>query len=146
MTPTSRVFVFNGDGTIVAYPEGSGAVKVADGLPIAPGTAIAGIGDPVLSGLYDHFRTNGATSGGTISYQAGDREYLARITPIPERYGQNEFLAVTVPVDEIVAPINAIRTQTLVYSCLFLVLTLPLYCTLLVAWIDRRLGRQHPNL
>jgi adenylate cyclase len=144
VTASSRVFVFNGDGTIVAYPEAAAAPKAADGTSITPGTPIAKIGDPVLSGLFEHFRANGATAagpGGTISYDAGDREYLARITPIPERYGQNEFLAVTVPVDEIVAPIAAIRTQTLVYSSLFLVLTLPLYCTLLVAWIDRRLAR-----
>ncbi len=144
ITPSSRVFVFNGDATIVAYPEGSGP-------PIVPGTAIATIGDPVLSGLYEHFRANGASGGssepsGNISYEAAGREYLARITPIPERYGQNEFLAVTVPVDEIVAPITAIRTQTLVYSSLFLVLTLPLYCTLLVAWIDRHLARREREL
>jgi adenylate cyclase len=146
ITPSSRVFVFNGDGAIVAYPEGSGATKAADGTPITPGTAIAATGDPVLSGLFEHFRANGATSGGNISYEATDRQYIARITSIPERYGQNEFLAVTVPVDEIVAPITEIRTQTLVYSSLFLVLTLPLYCTLLVAWIDRRLARPETSL
>jgi adenylate cyclase len=100
----------------------------------------------VLSGLFEHFKTSGASPNGNISYDAAGREYLARITPVPERYGQNEFLAVTVPVDEIVAPITAIRTQTLVYSSLFLVLTLPLYCTLLVAWIDRRLARREMPL
>src|ERR1700722_9171981 len=61
VTASSRVFVFNGDGTIVAYTEAAAAPKAADGTSITPGTPIAKIGDPVLSGLFEHFRANGAT-------------------------------------------------------------------------------------
>ena len=38
-------------------------------------------------------------------------------------------------------PIAAIRNQTLIYSVAFLIFALPLYVTLVVAWIDRRLER-----
>jgi len=37
-----------------------------------------------------------------------------------------------------------LRNQTLFYSVAFLVFALPLYVTLIVFWIDRRLGR-HPS-
>jgi hypothetical protein len=44
-----------------------------------------------------------------------------------------------VPIDEIEKPITDIRNQTLLYSIAFLLFALPLYVTLVVAWIDRRL-------
>ncbi len=46
------------------------------------------------------------------------------------------------PLDEIEAPVIAVRNQTLFYSIAFLLLVLPLYVTLIVALIDRRLGRR----
>jgi hypothetical protein len=53
--------------------------------------------------------------------------------------GRDQLLAIVVPVDEIEKPISAIRNQTLLYSTAFLIFALPLYVTLVVAWIDRRL-------
>ena len=44
------------------------------------------------------------------------------------------------PIDEIEQPAIALRNQTLFYSIAFLVFALPLYVTLIVFWIDRRLG------
>jgi len=44
-----------------------------------------------------------------------------------------------VPIDEIEKPITEIRNQTLLYSVAFLLFTLPLYMSLVVVWIDRRL-------
>jgi hypothetical protein len=61
------------------------------------------------------------------------------VTDIPPRYGRDQLLAIVVPVDEIEKPISAIRNQTLLYSIAFLIFALPLYVTLVVAWIDRRL-------
>lgn len=58
---------------------------------------------------------------------------------IPPRYGRDELLAIMVPLDEIEKPIADSRNQTLLYSIAFLVLALPLYVMLVVAWIERRL-------
>ena len=44
-----------------------------------------------------------------------------------------------VPIDELQKPITEIRNRTLLYSIAFLVFALPLFVTLVVAWIDRRL-------
>jgi len=38
-----------------------------------------------------------------------------------------------------------VRNHTLFYSLAFLAFTLPLYVTLIVLWIDRRLGRRPPS-
>jgi hypothetical protein len=46
-----------------------------------------------------------------------------------------------VPLDEIEHPVISLRDQTLLYSIAFLVFALPLYVTLIVYWIDRRLAR-----
>ena len=61
---------------------------------------------------------------------------------IPPRYGRDQLLAIMVPIDEIHKPIAAIRNQTLIYSVAFLIFASPLYVTLIVAWIDRRLERR----
>ena len=49
-----------------------------------------------------------------------------------------------VPIDEIQKPITEIRNQTLLYSIAFLVFALPLYMTLVIGWIDRRLKGRFP--
>jgi hypothetical protein len=52
-------------------------------------------------------------------------------------------LGIAVPLDEIEQPVIELRNQTLFYSIAFLAFTLPLYVTLIVFWIDRRLqGRE----
>jgi hypothetical protein len=51
-----------------------------------------------------------------------------------------------VPIDEIERPITEIRNQTLLYSIALLVLALPMYVTLVVAWIDRRLENRAGRL
>jgi hypothetical protein len=70
------------------------------------------------------------------------REYEARIRALPERYGKNEYLAIVVPTAEIIEPITAIRTETLIYSAAVLVLALPLYAILIVVWLDRHFARR----
>jgi hypothetical protein len=69
----------------------------------------------------------------------GDRAYIGRVIEIPPHFGRDQLLAMIVPLDEIEEPITELRNQTLLYSVAFLLFTLPLYMTLVVAWIDRRL-------
>jgi hypothetical protein len=142
ITLTSRVFIFNAAGEFVARTDRQATPGEPDAMPhtAAPGDTIAGQGDLVTSGLFEHFKST--RPEGNFRYDAGGRSYLARISQVPERYGQGEYLAIAVPIDEIIAPITGIRTQTLLYSSAFLVFALPLYCMLLVIWIDRRLARR----
>ena len=76
---------------------------------------------------------------GTRIYDVSGSTWIGRVLDIPPRYGRDQLLAVVVPINEIEKPIDDIRNQTLLYSIGFLVFALPLYVTLVVAWIDRRL-------
>jgi hypothetical protein len=79
------------------------------------------------------------------SSRVGDvagRTYVGTVVEIPPHYGRDQLLAIMVPIDEIEKPITEIRNRTLFYSIGFLVFALPLYVTLVVAWIDRRLEGQ----
>jgi hypothetical protein len=98
--------------------------------------------DPVAAGLLTAYRAN--STSGTFVYDVAGRSYIGRVVEIPARYGRDQLLGIAVPLDEIEAPIVAVRNQTLFYSVAFLVLVLPLYVTLIVALIDRRLGRRTP--
>jgi subtilisin family serine protease len=65
---------------------------------------------------------------------------------LPARYGRDQLLGIAVPIDEVEQPAIALRNQTLFYSIAFLVFAVPIYATLIVFWIDRRLGRHHAPL
>jgi hypothetical protein len=75
-------------------------------------------------------------------YAVAGRSYIGRVVEIPARYGRDQLLGTAVPLDEIEHPVIELRNQTLFYSIAFLVFALPLYVTLIVYWIDRRLGRR----
>ena len=74
------------------------------------------------------------------------RTYIGHVSEIPPRYGPNELLAIMVPLDEILSPAIKLRNETLFYSLAFLVFALPLYITIIVHLIDRRLGRHKSSL
>jgi adenylate cyclase len=139
ITPSSTAFIFTTTGEVIALPDQARIAKAvaANGQMMAVPPKIADLHDPVISGLAAAYE-NGKMAG-TRTYDAAGRAYIGRVVEIPPRYGRNQLLAIMVPVDEIEAPIVHIRNETLLYSIAFLVLTLPLYVTLVVMWIDRRL-------
>ena len=94
------------------------------------------LNDPVIAGLVCAYK-DGHMSG-TRFYDVAGRTWVGHILDIPPRYGRDQLLAIMVPLDEIEKPITEIRNQTLLYSIAFLVFALPLYVTLVVAWVDRR--------
>jgi hypothetical protein len=113
-------------------------------LLVAPPPKIDSLNDPVITGLVAAYE-DGRMSG-TRVYDAAGRTYIALVMDIPPHYGRDQLLAIIVPIDEIERPITEIRNQTLLYSIAFLVLALPMYVTLVVAWIDRRLENRPGRL
>ena len=69
------------------------------------------------------------------------RTYLSQVVPIMRSVGEADYLGMVVPEDEITAPVDAIRSDALIYSVAVLLLVLPLYVTLVFFWLDRRLGQ-----
>jgi hypothetical protein len=139
ITPTSAAFIFTKTGEVIALPDSAKLAKAAQaaGQMLAMPPKIGYLNDPIIAGLVAAYE-DGRMSGTRI-YDVGGRSYIGRVIDVPPRYGRDQLLAIMVPVDEIEQPIAEIRNQTLLYSVGFLVLALPLYITLVVAWIDRRL-------
>lgn len=142
ITPGSLSFILTRSGEIVAYPD---EARMAAILPQGSQTMVAlpqlsELKDPVATGLFEAYRKSSAA--GNFVYDVAERSYIGRVVEIPARYGHDQLLGIAVPIDEIQQPAIALRNQTLFYSIAFLVLALPLYVTLVVVWIDRRLARR----
>src|SRR6516162_7565215 len=145
ITETSTAFIFTKTGEVIALPDATRIAKAvrSDGQPLVTPPKIGSLNDPVIDGLVAAY-ADGHLSGTRI-YDAAGRTYIGRVVDIPPRYGRDQLLAIIVPIDEIEKPIAEIRNQTLLYSIAFLILALPMYVTLVVAWIDRRLEGRSPN-
>jgi adenylate cyclase len=139
ITPTSTAFIFTKTGEVIALPDTERIAKAvrSDGQTMVRPPKIDYLNDPVIAGLVAAYK-DGRMSGTRI-YNVAGRTYVGHVLDIAPRYGRDQLLAIMVPLDEIEKPINEIRNQTLLYSIAFLVFALPLYATLVVAWIDRRL-------
>jgi len=135
----STAFIFTKTGEVIALPDAERIAKAvrADGQILVGPPKIGYLNDPVIAGLVAAYE-NGRMSG-TRFYNVAGRAYVGRVLDIPPRYGRDQLLAIMVPLDEIEQPIIEIRNQSLLYSIAFLVFALPLYVTLVVAWLDRRL-------
>lgn len=142
ITPGSLSFIFTRSGQIVAYPDQArmAALVPTNGATMVALPQLSQLKDPVADRLFEAYQRSG--SPGNFLYDVADRSYIGRVVEIPARYGRDQLLGIAVPLDEIQAPIIAVRNQTLFYSVAFLVFVLPLYVTLIVALIDRRLGQR----
>jgi adenylate cyclase len=145
ITATSTAFIFTKTGEVIALPDASRIAKAirADGQMLVMPPKIGYLNDPIIAGLVAAYE-DGRMSGTRI-YDVAGRTYVGRVVEILPRFGRDQLLAIMVPIDEIEKPITEIRNQTLFYSIGFLVFALPLYVTLVVAWIDRRLEARAQN-
>lgn len=139
ITPSSTAFIFTKAGEVIALPDAARFAKAlhSDRQRLVTLPKISDLNDPVITGLVAAYE-DGHMSG-TRFYDVAGRTWVGHVLDIPPRYGRDQLLAIMVPLDEIEKPITEIRNQTLLYSIAFLVFALPLYVTLVVAWIDRRL-------
>jgi adenylate cyclase len=139
IAPSSAAFIFTKTGEVIALPDPERIAKAvrSDGRAMVAPPKIGYLNDPMITGLVAAY-DNGGMSG-TRVYNVAGRTYVGHVLDIAPRYGRDQLLAIMAPLDEIEKPIGEIRNQTLLYSIAFLVFALPLYVTLVVAWIDRRL-------
>jgi adenylate cyclase len=142
LTPNSTAFIFTKAGKVIALPDATRIAKAvqSDGQVLVEPPKVGLLGDSVVAGLvaaYEHGRMSGIRI-----YDVAGRTYVGDVVDIPPRYGRDQLLAIMVPLDEIEKPVIEIRNQTLIYSIVFLVFAMPLYVTLVMAWIDRRLQGQ----
>ena len=113
------------------------ALLPQDGQTMVALPQLSALKDPVASGLFAAYRES--STPGNFVYSVAGRRYIGRVVEIPARYGRDQMLGIAVPLDQIEQPVIELRNETLLYSLAFLAFTLPLYVTLIVFWIDRRL-------
>jgi hypothetical protein len=142
ITESSLCFIFTRAGEVVAYPDQArmAAVVPQSGEIMVSLPQLSELKDPVAAGLFAAYREN--SNSGNFVYDVAARSYIGRVIEIPARYGRDQLLGIAVPIDEIAQPAIVLRNQTLFYSIAFLVFALPIYLTLIVFWIDRRLGHR----
>ncbi len=140
ITTSSLSFIFTRSGELVAHPDGDrvAAILPRGGEIMVALPRLSALNDPVASGLFAAFLETGKP--GNVVFTVAGRSYIGRVVELPARYGRNELLGIAVPIDEIAQPVIELRNETLFYSVGFLVFALPLYITLIFAWIDRRLA------
>lgn len=141
ISESSEAFLFNDRGEIIAFPDDSKiqrTVKNQQESTLVP-TTIASLGDPAIAALYQRVQKRGDER--MMRLEVDGRAYLSQVVPIMRRVGEADYLGMIVPVDEITAPIDRIRTDALIYSLAVLLLVLPIYVMLVFVWLDRRLGR-----
>jgi hypothetical protein len=139
ITPSSSAFIFTTSGEAVAAPDETEMATITKSVQPNAMIALPKIADldnPLLSHVFASYKTDR-----TEMYDVGGRSYVGRVIQIPPRYGEGQLLAVMVPLDEIEEPVIAARNEALFRSIVVLLLVLPLYATLIIGWIDRRLGR-----
>ena len=124
---------------MIALPDATRIAKAvhSDGQVLVEPPKVGLLADSVIAGLVAAYE-DGRMSGIRI-YDVAGRTYVGDVVEIPPRYGRDQLLAIMVPLDEIEKPVIEIRNQTLIYSIVFLLFAMPLYVTLVIAWIDRRL-------
>jgi adenylate cyclase len=139
LTPNSTAFIFTKAGKVIALPDATRIAKAvhSDGQVLVEPPKVGLLADSVIAGLVATYE-DGRMSGIRI-YDVAGRTYVGDVVEIPPRYGRDQLLAIMVPLDEIEKPVIEIRNQTLIYSIVFLLFAMPLYVTLVIAWIDRRL-------
>jgi adenylate cyclase len=140
ITPSSAAFIFTKSGEAVAVPDETEMAAITKSVQLDATIAlpkISDLGNPLLSKVFANYQT-----ARTQTYDVDGRAYVGRVVEIPPRYGRDQLLAVMVPVDEVEKPVIEARNEALLRSILILLLILPLYATLIVGWIDRRLRRR----
>lgn len=141
VTPSSIAFIFNDQGEVVAYPdEMKMRREVTDPrTSTIAATKIADLGNPAALAVFEQYKSH---KDETWIMEAAGQSYLARAVAFPDVFNRSDFLAVLAPLDEITGDVDQIRTEALLGSMLILLLTLPVFLTVIFVWIDVRLGRK----
>ena len=145
ITPGSTAFIFTKAGEVVALPDQARLVKAvhADGELKAMLPKIADLNDPVIDGLVAAYQINRWPAPASTTSPAA---HISAGSPISRRAtAENSCSGSRCRSNEVEKPITDIRNDTLLYSVAFLIFALPLYVTLVVIWINRRLERRTPQ-
>ena len=137
VSESSRMFLFDRRGNLFAHPDENRTVKiVADrktGKPRLVVAKVADLRDLVANEVFYRYQYGAWTDLST--FDVDGETYIAKITPIPARYGKDLAIVIIVPVSEFLGPIADIGIQSAVISGGLILLFLPI-----VIFISRRIS------
>ncbi|MBF0125681.1 MAG: hypothetical protein HQM02_00570 [Magnetococcales bacterium] len=127
-TPSNQIILFNRQGDLIVHPQESKTIQVArdetTGQATLKTAKVTDLHDPVLDELVARFQ-QGLWKNGTI-FTVNGQDHISQITPVPERYGRETMIAVTVPLSEFLGPIAQTGIHSLLFSLCALLLALPI--------------------
>jgi HD-GYP domain-containing protein (c-di-GMP phosphodiesterase class II) len=135
VTASTEILVFNAQGKVISYAGQSQKVNAARSSAHAearlPG--VRELGEPLFEKLHDEFITGNRT--GQVLMNIAGRDWFGSISPLPLRSGNQAYLAVLVPQDELLAGVRALRDRSVVISLCLLLLAI-----LAGWWFARRIA------
>jgi HD-GYP domain-containing protein (c-di-GMP phosphodiesterase class II) len=121
VTPSTAILVFNAAGNMIGY-SGTGKRSCAE------------VDDAISRKVYQSF--SAGTTQGRLDLVVEGRDWLGSLSALPLRSGNQAYLAVVVPRDELLSRINALRNSSLLLS-----LGLVLLSIAVAWWIARRISK-----
>lgn len=124
-----QVFIFSADGQITAYSEPDKVVRripIRDGRTRIRAARVGDLDNPVVDAVYEKYMEGGDLGSNAISFEVGGKSYLARISPIPSRFGSREYVAVVAAAEDFIGPLATIRNQSLLFGGLLVLVLVPL--------------------
>jgi adenylate cyclase len=118
----AEIALFHRDGRILAYSDDLAYERTleADQRRVP---RVGEVGGTVLARVLEEFAHEGATRLRVADANGG--EWLAQVARLPRTFGENAFVTVVVPLDELLGPLARTARQTLIESILVVLAMLP---------------------
>ncbi|WP_420991662.1 HD domain-containing phosphohydrolase [Cupriavidus sp. 30B13] len=141
ITPSAELMIVNPQGAVLAYSR-AGRAGGPDRQAEAGTVGVAALGVPVLSALWQRARQGRQADVAMLSVD--EREWVARLEPLPSAAGAPLMLAIAAPRDELQADAIRSRKLSLLITAGIVLLMLPLvhWAASLIARPLEQLGRQ----
>lgn len=126
---TGLVFLFDGDGKLLAYPDPEKVAKVAagpDGKDTLERSGVEDLGDPVALAVFRAFVENGRGPLDQRRLDVDGAPYLIQVRAQSELGSGWTYLAVAARVDEFTGPMARTRNQSLLFALGLLAVGIPL--------------------
>lgn len=135
ITPSTEVVVFDSKGTVLAYPDVEQVSRYAgEGGHDSLATAhLSDLRNPVMDLLFKAFVSGGNERQLRISTET--RQWIGSLSSLPMQGGDTAYLAILSPHDELLAPLEIIRQESVQISLALLGAAI-----LLGWWISRRIS------
>ncbi len=135
ITPSTEVVVFDSEGTVIAYSDVEQVSRHAgEGGHESLITAhLSDLRNPVLHQLYKTLTSDSHDRQLNISTET--QEWIGTLSPLPLQSGESAYLAILSPRDELLAPLEMIRTESVQMSLALLFISI-----LIGWWISRRIS------